>query len=146
MSEARRRLDKGESPAKIAREFKIGYMVIYKLAVGKTWQNGTKRHIPERKHGLTSKQRDKLYLIKVKRGVTNEKLARASGYSESHIAQQMRDAHALFAVRIQRALITSGDLAAVARAHGITSEVAERLVSYAVTNPVPKHLEAEIEE
>jgi len=130
----------------IASEVGVGYMAIYKIAVGETWSNGAGRLIPYRSCAIPPSKRDRLYAIKHKKGASNSKLARALNTSESTVARAMRDAHAILAARVHRMLLTSGSQEAAMERFHLTIGEAEGLVTYAATHKLPKRLESELDD
>ena len=138
-------ISEGHSLSEIAREAGVGYMAIYKIATGETWNNGEGRMIAKRARGLSPKKRDKMYVLKRQKGVCNTRLAEAARVSESTVARGMRDAHAVLAARAHRMLLTSGGHEAAMKRYGLTRTETEELVTYSATHALPKHLESEVD-
>jgi len=143
------RIVKGESFTTLARELGVSYQAVYNLAIGKAWGdippfgNLVSREKPGR--ALSPERRDKLYGLKRKRGMSNAKLARRAGVSESVVARAMRDAMIVLAFRVQRLLLTSGNHSLSMKRFGLSRNDAERLTGVAASSRIPKHLAKELE-
>jgi hypothetical protein len=141
----KREIADGRALKEIAHDVGLGYMVIYKIATGETWSNGEGRMIARRARGLSPKKRDKMYMLKRRKGVSNTRLAEAARVSESTVARGMRDAHAVLAARAHRMLLTSGGHEAAMERYKLTRAEAEELVTYSATHALPKRLESEVD-
>ncbi len=136
----------GEIPAKIAKELDIGYMAVYKIAIGKTWKSltGGARLIGKRTKRMGPKHREYVRKAKAKEK-TNAFIAQKLQVSETTVARLVKDNELIDAHRLRAAVLTSGDQDAAARSVGIRPRKAEALLLFAVKNPLPKRLQEYIE-
>lgn len=146
-SKIKKLLKDGASPAKLAREFSVGYMAVYKIAIGETWKsNGsTVRLIPIREARLGSEQRKWAVRMK-KKGKSNRYIAKKLEVSETSVCRLLKDARLLVAHSVQSMLLSSGTNAASMRKYGIDSKEVTALITLAATTPLPPRLRAEMEE
>lgn len=140
------RLKKGESVGDVHKALGIGYMSVYKIAIGKTWKSltGGKRLIPGRKPRIQKKHRDFVALAKA-RNKTNASIARKLGVSETTVARLISDHKMILAHRLRDAIMTSGSEDAGARAIGIKPSETEELLLLAAKE-LPKRLREFVEE
>lgn len=149
---AKLKLKAGLKPSVVAAQMGLPYMVVYKLAIGQTWKHvvvdgvSDGRLIGQRGLRMTKELRDKMFKAKQTKGVTNERLAKLHRMSETMVAKAMRDARALLAARVHRTLLTSGNNDVAVEQFGVTSAEADELVTYAIDNPLPERLRAELED
>jgi hypothetical protein len=143
----RERLRSGESVRDIAASIGAGYMVVYRIATGKTWTNGESERLvaqraPKR---FTAEVRDQFFFQKLQTGCSNKDVALMAGCSESMAARMMRDAEIVWSRRIMVSCMRSGSDDMAMERHGFTREQIQAL--YLVLNekrPVPARLEGEL--
>lgn len=145
------RLLAGEKPYAVAADLGLDYMVVYKIAVGKTWkevhvEGADGRITPPRAMALSADQRDLIWAEKRRTSATNAVLAQQFGVSESSIARGMRDARALLAARVQRLNITSGNNDMAMQMYGLNAEEADVLLETAATQQLSERLARELAE
>lgn len=145
------RLVAGERPYAVAADLGLDYMVVYKIATGKTWkevqvQGADGRITPPRSMALSTEQRDLIWAEKRRTAATNADLAKQFGVSESSIARGMRDARALLAARVQRLNITSGNNDMAMEMYGLGAEEADMLLEIAATQQLSERLARELSE
>lgn len=140
------RLNNGESVNEVANALGVGYMAVYKIAIGKTWKGltGGKRLIAARKPRIRKKHRDFVALAKA-RNKTNASIARKLGVSETTVARLVSDNKLILAHRLREAVMTSGSEDAAARAIGVKPRDAETLLLLAA-KPLPRRLREFLEE
>lgn len=140
-------LARGKRIAQVAEEFGVTYMCVYKIATGATWSGlaPDKRSVSERRRPISPALRERLFLLKRKKNVSNAQLAKAAKLSESSIARAMRDAQLLFAARVQKLFLTSGSHELAMEQYGIDAADAEELIALA-SRSLPERLKAELEE
>jgi predicted PP-loop superfamily ATPase len=139
-------LESGDNPAKVAKDLAIGYMSVYKIAIGKTWKSitGGQRLIGERTTRMGPKHRE--FVRKAKAlNKTNAFIARKLRVSETTVARLVRDNELIDAHRLRAAVLSSGDQDSAARAVGIKPKKAEAILLFAAKNPLPKRLQEYVE-
>lgn len=147
----------GESLTDLAEKYGIGYMAIYKIAIGKTWRSVEPRGrlIGKRDYSarrvMTLNLCQLIALLKIKKGASNKKLTRWLKVkkdveaSESTITRAIRDGKAVLAVRVHRMTLTSGSTRSAKKKFGITEEDVEALVALATSDRIPDQVRKEIE-
>lgn len=139
-------LENGDNPAKVAKDLAIGYMSVYKIAIGKTWKSitGGQRLIGERTTRMGPKHRE--FVRKAKAlGKTNAFIARKLRVSETTVARLVRDNELIDAHKLRSAVLSFGDQDSAARAVGIKPRKAEAILLFASKNPLPKRLQEYVE-
>lgn len=147
----------GESLTDLADKHGVGYMAIYKIATGKSWDKVEPRGrlIGKRDYSarrvMTLKLCQLIALLKIKKGASNKKLTKwlkvkkGVEASESTITRAIRDGRASLAVRVHKMTLTSGGTRSAKKKFGITEEDVEALVALAVSDRIPGHVRKEIE-
>ncbi len=158
MSGDNARLDKGQVKAikkaivravaltELAEEYGVGYMTIYKIAVGTTWRKikphgrliGTRDYRDRRAMSLA--KCELIALTKIRKRVSNAAIAEKIGVSESTVRRADINGRAALAVRLDRAMM-NGNVDATRREMRIRKTDARRLK----TKKVPEWIRREIE-
>lgn len=146
---AKVRIVEGESFTVLAHELGVCYQAVYNIATGKSWGEvppcGNLVTRPRTTRALSPKRRDRLYLLKLRKGWSNAKLAQRAGVSEATIARAMRDARIVLAFRVQRLLLTSGSHQLAMERFQLDRNEAEQLSGVAASSRIPQHLAEELD-
>lgn len=140
------RLTEGESPKQVAQALDVGYMAVYKIAIGKTWKTltGGVRLIPARKARIRAKQRR--WVTRAREAGKNKAfIARKLGVTETTAARLVADSDVLQSYRLRSAVLTAGSELAAAKSLGISLKRAEELLLVEVPPKLPRRLQALIE-
>ncbi len=141
------RLQKGESPKTVAAEMEVGYMAVYKIAVGKTWKTltGGVRLIPKRKPRIRAKHRE--WVTRAREAGKNKAfIAKKLGVTETTAGRLVADSDMVQSYKLRNAILTAGSELAAAKALGISLKRAEELMLVEVPPKLPRRLQALIEE
>lgn len=148
VSAIKRRIVDGDSLSTIADRYRIGYMAIYKIAIGETWQGVEPKGrliVKTDRTRITRKQRDKLYEVKLKTGLSNAALARKAKRPESSVSKAIREAHMLRAAIVHRLLLTSGSHDVAMERYDLTESEANDLVTFSASHRIPDSIRQEAE-
>jgi len=141
------RLGEGESPKAVAKALEVGYMAVYKIAIGKTWKTltGGVRLIPARKPRIRAKHRN--WVTRAREAGKNKAyIARKLGVTETTAARLVADSDMVQSYKLRSAVLTAGSELAAAKALGISLKRAEELLLVEVPPKLPRRLKALIEE
>lgn len=127
------RIVAGESLKALAEEHGTGYMAIYKIAIGENWKRVKPRgrligkRDYQRARRLPLPKCEAIALVKIRRGLTNAKIAQRLGTSESTVRRAVEYGNAALGVRLQRHM-ERGTLKRVQRKMQILDDVVESLI------------------
>jgi hypothetical protein len=142
------RLRAGDTPARISSQLHVGYMAVYKIAIGKTWKELTsgERLIPEREGKIGPEQREwaeRMYRVKKKRKAF---IARKLQVTETTVARILADARLVMAHNVCALQLSSGSHKAAIRRFKITPEEAAELMALAASTPLPRRLQGQVDD
>jgi transposase len=140
-------LQDGETPKEVSKALGVGYMAVYKIAIGKTWKTltGGNRLIPKRKPKIRAKHR-RWVARACDAGKTKAFIAAKLRVTETTVARIAKDNDMIQAWRLREALLTSGSEMAAAKALGINLKRAEQLMTIDVPAELPRRLQPMIAE
>ena len=151
-------LAKGTPVQSLASKYGVGYMVVYRIATGKTWSKIEPRGRITLKNDYASRRRvslklcEKMAIARLKKGLTIDKVyelvnaKKSIPVSRATIARALRDGKAAFAVRVHRIILSSGDSRLPKSRFGITDEQIDSLVTLATGEKIPSWVRKEIED
>lgn len=142
VSNIRARAQRGQRVASIAKAVGVSYHTVYDLLAGRTW-GSLKRPLGFQRR-LASHERDRVFALKVKHGVSNHWLASRLKVSESTVARAMRDAELILGFRIRRDYLATGSLLASCKRNGVTMEQGEQFLKAVASKSLPSRLRPEI--
>jgi transposase-like protein len=139
-------LAEGTALKELAAAFGISYQTVYLIGLGKIWKSiePSGRVLPERSR-VTPELRDRMFAWKRKRGATNREVSERFGVSTSAVSRAMKDGYAIFALRIQRAVLSSGTYEQVARKFGIKRKDIEEFLAFVSDGGISERLKAEVD-
>lgn len=141
------RLSDGETPLQVSQALQVGYMAVYKIAIGKTWKTltGGVRLIPKRKPRIRGKHRNWVTRAR-EAGKSKAFIAKKLGVTETTAARLVADSDMVQSYKLRAAVLTSGSELAAAKVLGVSLKRAEELLLVEVPPKLPRRLQALIEE
>lgn len=137
-----------ESLSEIATDYGVDYMVIYKIATGVTWKKvkprgrliGSRDYSAKRVFPLSKCQA--IALLKIQKRLSNARIAKKLGASESTVRRAAEDGRAALGLRLHR-LTIQGNVKRAQRKYKLTDDEVDDLISE--SNRVPAWIRKEIE-
>lgn len=145
----KKRIVAKESLKAIATEHRVGYMAIYKIAIGATWKTVKPRGrlIGARDYSsvraLSLAKCEKIALVKIRKRLSNRKIALKLGVSESTIRRAIDHGQAVLGIRLHQHMVR-GSLKAAQQHMELTDDEVEDLIR-ASKKSVPEWIRKEIE-
>jgi DNA invertase Pin-like site-specific DNA recombinase len=146
----KRRIVAGESLRKIAGEYHVGYMTIYKIATGATWKTVKPRGrlIGNRDYSSTRTlpvaKCEAIALLKIRKRLSNSKIAAKLRVSESTVRRADAFGHAALGLRLHQHMVR-GTLKAAQLRMELTDDEVEDLIRLSKKN-VPDWIRKAVED
>lgn len=150
----KRKLASGEPVSKVARDTKVAYQTVYRLARGETWADVEPKGAvldKDAKAARGPRRRMKLdawYDMWRKRraGTSASRLAKANKISQGSVRRLLGEFELMMATRVAQLQLTSGSYEPAKRKYGIRRSDAERLDRLATANKLPTRLQRIVDE
>jgi DNA-binding CsgD family transcriptional regulator len=147
----KRRILAKESLHAIAADHKVGYMTIYKIATGATWKTvkprgrliGTRDYSATRT--LPLPKCEAIALIKIRKRLSNLKIAKRLNVSESTVRRAVELGQAALGIRLHQHMVR-GTLKAAQVRMELTDDEVEDLIRGSKRRGVPEWLRKAVEE
>lgn len=145
----KKRIVKKEPLKPIAKEYRVGYMTIYKIATGATWKTvkprgrliGTRDYSSTRALPLAKCQA--IALVKIRKRLSNRRIALKLGVSESTVRRAIEQGQAVLGLRLHGHMVR-GTLKAAQLRMELTDDEVEDLIRGAKKN-VPEWIRKEVD-
>lgn len=150
MRKIKKRIIAKESLKAIAAEYRVGYMTIYKIATGATWKTvkprgrliGTRDYSATR--ALPLAKCEAIALVKIRKRLSNRKIALKLGVSESTVKRAVDHGQAVLGLRLHQHMVR-GTLKAAQLRMELTDDEVEDLIRASKKN-VPEWIRKEVED
>lgn len=138
----KRRIVSKESLHALAAEYGVGYMAIYKIAIGATWKTvkprgrliGNRDYSASR--SLPLPKCEAIALIKIRKRLANLKIAKRLGVSESTVRRAVEYGEAALGIRLHQHMVR-GTLKAAQQHMQLTDDEVEDLIRRSKRRDVP---------
>jgi DNA-binding CsgD family transcriptional regulator len=145
----KRRIVAKEPLKAIAKEHRVGYMTIYKIATGVTWKTikprgrliGTRDYSSVRSLPLAKCQA--IALVKIRKRLSNRRIGLKLGVSESTVRRAIDHGRAILGIRLHQHMVR-GTLKSAQHRMELTDDEVEDLIRASKKN-VPEWIRTEVE-
>lgn len=146
----KKRIVKKEPLKLIAKEYRVGYMTIYKIATGVTWKTvkprgrliGTRDYASTR--ALPLAKCEAIALVKIRKRLSNRRMSMKLGVSESTVKRAVDHGRAVLGLRLQQHMVR-GTLKSATLRMQLTEDEVDDLIRGAKKN-VPEWIRKEVED
>lgn len=142
-----RLLDRSSTVADLAVEYSVSKQTIYLIGIGATWPEALPPgRVLRNRELIDAKKRDAIYNWKRRRNATCERTAERFGISTSAVSRAVQDAYAAMALRVQRAVLSSGNYDIVGKEFSLKRAEIEEFLAYIAEGNVPGRVAREFKE
>lgn len=137
-------LQENQSIKLVAARAGVSTQTVYLIGVGKIWTDVEPvGRITRKRAFITKRTRDRIFQWKRKHDATNIATADHFGVSTSAVSRAVKDAYAVLALKVHRAVLSAGTYEQVAKHFGIKRSEIEDMLAFVTDGKIPQRLKDE---